>query len=133
MACSFWSMHILQIRNHFCWYQQKLKSGKVISFFLLQVNLLVKEGLYFTIWDDHFYLYILVCKFWPTDPLPTLKSHAKGFFWFQNVANYISFTRAKSLTSTLFTFFKKVRSSTFLCEQKCITVTINFTNRKIIS
>ena len=36
-------------------YKEELKSGKVPSFFF-QVNLLVKEDLYFKIWHNHVYL-----------------------------------------------------------------------------
>ena len=47
MACSWnlhqryflkkmlFSMYISQFRNYFCWYKQKLKNGKVTSFFLI--------------------------------------------------------------------------------------------------
>ena len=33
-AISF-NLHKSQIRNHFCWYYQKLKSGKVASFIFM--------------------------------------------------------------------------------------------------
>ena len=40
----FWSIYISQIRYQFCWFQQKLKSGKVTIYFF-QVNLFLKQPL----------------------------------------------------------------------------------------
>ena len=61
-----------------------------------------------------------------------ISSHTRGFFWFQNVANYIQLKRAKFLTSTLLILKKLVKSLTLFLIKKCTTVTIDFTNRKFI-
>ena len=66
---SFYPCYISQISNHFCWYQQKLKSGKVTSFFLSQLTCERRS-----LSKDMTWSFLSINPgLWLTDPFRTLK------------------------------------------------------------
>ena len=97
----------------------------------------MKEDHHFT---SSFLSIIFVCKYFLTHSFLTLNSYTSGFFWFQNVTNYIKFTTTKFLASTLLVLKKRVSSLfagksvlpsqfTFLTEN--LLVSCHFSKKKV--
>ena len=131
-----WSMHISQIRYHFCWYKQKLKSGKVTSFFFFKSY--KSSYLWKNIFISRYNRIIFIYNYWSANSdwlILFLSSKAMGgdSFDFKMLLTIFSLQEQSFLTSALLIFKKIVKFSTLFCWRKWITVTVNFTNKKLIS
>ena len=112
-------------------YKQELKSEKVTSFFSKSTYLWKK------IFIPRYDMIMFMYKSWSVNSgwltlFVRSKVTRRDSFAFKMLL--FSYTSVKFLASTLLIFFfKKWNLQLFFCGQKCITVTIDFTNRKFVS
>ena len=121
-----------RFRDQFCWY---ISSGKWKShnFFSKWTNLWKK------IFISRHNMIIFIYKSWSVNSgWLTLFARSKvtrgNSFAFKMLLTIFSLQEQSFLKKHCWFFFKKVKSSTlFFRRQKCITVTIDFTNREFVS
>ena len=112
-------------------YKQELKSGKVTRFFSKPTNLWKK------IIISRYDMIMFIYKSWSVNSgWQILFVHAKvtlgDSFAFKILLIIISL-QEQSFQQVHCWLKKIVKSSTYFCGQKCITVTLKFTNRKFVS
>ena len=113
-------------------YKQKLKNGKVTSFFSKSTNL----------WKKFFIprhnMIVFIYKSWSVNSgwltlFVRSKATRGNSFAFKKLLTIFSLQEQSFYEVHSWFFFKKVKSSTLFCGQKCITITIEFTKREFVS